>query len=97
MEIINRPAHYTAGGLEAQDVMRAKLNKVEWQGYLKGSCLKYLLRANFKEEHDTDIRKAAWFMARLEETIDERLEDAPKARNDEAFLEGVDLKWGGTD
>lgn len=88
MEVINRPAHYTAGGLEAQDVMRAKLTEIEWQGYLKGSCLKYLLRANFKEEHDTDIRKAAWFMARLEETVDERLDIQAQGVDAEALPKG---------
>ena len=64
-DLINSPTHYTAGGLEAIDVIKAKLTPEEYRGYLKGSNLKYMLRANFKGQHDDDISKAAWFLDEL--------------------------------
>jgi len=62
---IDSPDHYTAGGIEAIDVIRAKLTPEEYRGYLKGSSLKYLLRANFKGQHDKDVHKAVWFVDEL--------------------------------
>jgi hypothetical protein len=94
-DIVSSPPHYTAGGMEAYEVMKAKLTHEEWVGYLKGSALKYILRANFKDEHDTDINKAAWFVDKLKEAVnDNRREDngteqvhdvVPEVRTQEAY------------
>lgn len=69
VEDICSPDHYTAGGLEAIDVIKAKLTPEEYRGYLKGSALKYMLRANFKGQHDKDILKCAWFTEELDYEI----------------------------
>lgn len=45
---IHAPAHYTAGGLEVIDILRAKLTPEEFRGFCKGNIIKYTLRANFK-------------------------------------------------
>lgn len=63
---VNHPPHYTAGGIEALDVLRAKLTPEEYRGYLKGNILKYLLRANFKGKHDQDIGKSTFYAKELE-------------------------------
>lgn len=65
-DMIVSPDHYTAGGIEAIDVIKAKLTPEEYRGYLKGSALKYLLRANFKGQHDKDVLKCAWFVDELD-------------------------------
>ena len=70
-DMINSPDHYTAGGLEAIEVIKAKLTPEEYRGYLKGSNLKYMLRANFKGQHDDDIGKAMWFLDELYYEIEE--------------------------
>jgi hypothetical protein len=63
--MVNNPDHYTVGGFEAIDVIRAKLTPEEYQGYLKGTVLKYLMRSNYKGHHDQDIAKAYWFIEEL--------------------------------
>lgn len=55
------PAHYTVGGYEAIDIIRAKLTPEEYRGYCKGNILKYVMRANYKGHHDQDCKKAAWY------------------------------------
>jgi len=64
---INSPHHYTAGGIETIDFMRAKLSKEQFEGYLLGTALKYLSRARFKRQKKSDYEKARWFVARLVE------------------------------
>lgn len=66
---VNSPAHYTSGGFEAYEIIKAKLTEEEWQGYLKGNVLKYMLRANFKYSHNEDILKAQWYLNKLTESI----------------------------
>ena len=64
-DLVNNPMHYTVGGYEAKDVMKAKLTPEEWRGACKANVLKYLMRANYKSKHDQDIEKAAWYMKEL--------------------------------
>jgi hypothetical protein len=45
---INNPMHYTVGGYEAIDVIKAKLTPEEYRGACKANVLKYLMRANYK-------------------------------------------------
>jgi len=55
------PPHYTAGGIETIDFIRAKLTPDEFRGYLKGSIIKYLSRANLKGNEEQDYRKASFY------------------------------------
>jgi len=64
-EAVNHPDHYTAGGIETIDYLRAKLTPAEFRGFLLGNALKYLSRAGHKGQADTDFRKAAWYVAQL--------------------------------
>jgi len=64
---VNSPVHYTVGGYEALDVIKAKLSPEEFAGYCKGNILKYIMRANYKGHHDTDIEKAAFYSRELAE------------------------------
>jgi hypothetical protein len=66
---VNAPKHYTVGGIEAIDVIKAKLTPEEYRGYLKGNLLKYLMRANYKGDHDKDCKKAAYYGKKLEEAL----------------------------
>jgi hypothetical protein len=58
---IDHPEHYTAGGIEVIDVIKAKLTEEQFVGYLKGSAIKYILRSGHKHEHEKDLRKCIWF------------------------------------
>ena len=65
---VNHPSHYMlAPELEAIDVIRASLTATEYMGYLKGSILKYRLRAGRKGEADQDIAKSDWYRERAVE------------------------------
>lgn len=58
---INHPAHYTAGGIETIDFIRAKLTPEEFIGYCKGNALKYVSRATHKGGAE-DLRKAGKYL-----------------------------------
>jgi len=69
---VNSPAHYTAGGIETIDYMRAKASPEEFRGYLRLNALKYLSRAGLKGDAVTDLKKAAWYINRLIEELQEK-------------------------
>lgn len=62
---VNNPAHYTAGGIECIDYLKAKLTPDEFAGFLRGNVIKYLSRAGKKGGAVEDYKKAAWYLARL--------------------------------
>ncbi|CAH8718452.1 DUF3310 domain-containing protein [Paenibacillus melissococcoides] len=51
-----RPSHYTVGGIETIEIIRAKLTAEEFRGYCKGNVLKYVCRERWKGG-DEDLRK----------------------------------------
>lgn len=67
---VNSPQHYTAGGIETIDYMRAKASPEEFRGYLRLNALKYLSRAGLKGDAVTDLKKAAWYVNRLVEELE---------------------------
>lgn len=64
-EQVNHPDHYTAGGIETIDYLRAKLSPEEYRGFLLGNALKYLSRAGKKGDGAVDLQKAAWYLGEL--------------------------------
>ena len=58
---VHSPAHYTQGGIETIDFIRAKLTPEEFRGYCKGNALKYVSRAELKNG-DEDLRKAGVYL-----------------------------------
>tara|TARA_R100000365_G_C2686150_1_gene29725 strand:+ start:70 stop:375 length:306 start_codon:yes stop_codon:yes gene_type:complete len=67
---VNHPPHYTTGGIETLDVIRAKMSPDRFQGYLMGNALKYLLRCEYKEKRVEDIKKAQFYINSLVEEMD---------------------------
>jgi len=72
-DMVNHPAHYKAGGIEAIDYLQAKLSPEEFAGYCKGNIIKYLSRARHKGTEAQDYKKAHWYCARLVEAFDGKL------------------------
>ncbi len=64
-DVVNKPAHYTSGGIECIDYLKAKLSREGFKGFLRGNVLKYLSRAGLKSNELEDLRKAAWYLERL--------------------------------
>ncbi|MFZ6775822.1 DUF3310 domain-containing protein [Undibacterium sp. Ji83W] len=60
---VNTPQHYTVGGIEFIDILRAKLTPEELRGYFKGNVLKYVIRAELKDglqDYQKCARYANW-------------------------------------
>lgn len=68
-DAVNSPPHYNQGNIECIDAMRSALSVEEYRGYCRGACLKYLWRSNHKNGLE-DLKKCAWYLARLIETFE---------------------------
>jgi nucleoside 2-deoxyribosyltransferase len=56
---VNHPDHYTHGGIEVIDFLKAKgLDR----DFCLGNVVKYVARANFKGRTLEDLRKAQWYL-----------------------------------
>ena len=66
---VNHPSHYTQGDVECIDAIKASMTLEAFIGYLKGNCVKYLWRAGLKNDAIEDVRKAGWYLNKLEETL----------------------------
>jgi len=71
MSIDLQSNYYDIGGIEVNDVIRAKLTREQYIGWLMASVIKYACRANFK--HDTpkrDVEKAGVYLGLLKEELE---------------------------
>jgi hypothetical protein len=66
---VNNPAHYTQGGIECIDALKAALTPEEFIGFLKGNTIKYLWRMNRKTSPSEDSAKAQWYLNKLNEEL----------------------------
>ena len=67
---VNRPAHYTQGGIETRDFIKAKLSKEGWEGYCRGNTIKYLSRLGMKGDALEDAKKAKVYLTWLIESLE---------------------------
>lgn len=65
---VNHPKHYTQGGVECIDAIKAAMDADEFSGYLQGNILKYIWRFR-KKNGVEDLQKARWYLDKL---IEER-------------------------
>jgi hypothetical protein len=56
-EMVNSPSHYTVGGIETYDFIKAKC-----LSYELGNVVKYVARAEWKANKLEDLRKARWYL-----------------------------------
>lgn len=61
---VNNPAHYTNGGIETIDYLKAKMTQEQFRGFLIGNVLKYVSRYPHKNGVE-DLKKAEWYLNRL--------------------------------
>ena len=66
-DLVNHPAHYTAGAVEAIDVIEGAVQAgpTPMSGYLQGQVLKYVLCMWLKGNLLQDAQKAQWYLNRL--------------------------------
>ena len=68
-DLVKSPNHYTIGGIEVKDILKAKLSPEEYRGYCKGNVMKYLMRAEHKGNACQDYAKAAEYSQWLLESV----------------------------
>jgi len=71
-DMINHPPHYTQGGIETIEYIRAKLSPEEYVGYLRGNIFKYTSRIGLKGESSEDSGKIEWYSKELNRFLTER-------------------------
>lgn len=62
---VNHPEHYTSGGIECIDAIKASMTPIEYAGFLKGQILKYVWRYRLKGKPVQDLKKANFYLDRL--------------------------------
>lgn len=68
-ETVNHPKHYTQGGIECIDAIKAAtVNKSGFEATLVGNVIKYLWRYESKGGIE-DIEKALWYLSRLHKEV----------------------------
>jgi hypothetical protein len=70
-DMVNSPAHYTAGRIEAIEVIEDAIEAAPStkQGFLQAQVLKYLLRLWYKSNGKEDAEKAQWYLNRLVDSL----------------------------
>jgi hypothetical protein len=64
-ETINHPDHYQGQGIEVIDI----IDSFELDFY-RGNIVKYILRADKKENELEDLKKAKWYLNKLIEKME---------------------------
>lgn len=71
------PDHYTDGGIETIEYIRAKMSKEEFYGYIKGNAMKYISRVDKKSDKlldkIQDLKKAQWYIDRMVQVHQEEI------------------------
>lgn len=70
MDNVKQPQHYTAGGIETIDFIKAKLTSEQWEGYCLGNVMKYTSRYRLKAGSE-DLFKAKMYLDWLIEGVTE--------------------------
>ena len=72
-DMVNHPNHYMVGGIEALQVIEAKLGGTSnemYRGYLMGNVMKYLMRSPYKGKRVEDLKKAQFYLNELVECFE---------------------------
>jgi len=64
-DVVNSPNHYNNGSIECIEGIQASMSDEAFAGYLKGNCMKYLWRYDYKGKPVEDLQKAQWYLAKL--------------------------------
>ena len=64
-DAVAKPYHYNTGNIECIEAIEESMSEFAFKGYLKGNCMKYLWRYDYKGKPVEDLQKAQWYLARL--------------------------------
>jgi len=68
-DVVNKPKHYNTGNIECIEAIEESMSSVAFKGYLKGNCMKYLWRYDYKGKQVEDLQKAMWYLALLTDKV----------------------------
>jgi len=68
-DVVNNPDHYNTGAVECIVAIEESMSSVAFKGYLKGNCMKYLWRYDYKGKQVEDLQKAQWYLSRLTQVV----------------------------
>lgn len=71
-DAVNHPSHYTAGGIECIDCIKAALGE-NFIGFLMGNVIKYSYRYRHKNGIE-DLKKARWYLDRAIKEVSDNAE-----------------------
>jgi len=66
---VNAPQHYNTGNIECIEAIQESMSAEAYKGYLKGNCMKYLWRYDYKGKQVEDLQKAQWYLAKLTQVV----------------------------
>lgn len=66
-DVVNHPSHYKVGGIETIDFIEAKE-----LDYHLGNVVKYISRADHKDEKLENLKKAQWYLNRAVSNLEKR-------------------------
>lgn len=68
---VERPAHYNQGSIECIDYIKEVLGPTGFAAYCHGNMLKYQHRYRHKGRPLEDMKKAEWYLNKMNETLEE--------------------------
>ena len=68
-DMVGAPKHYNTGNIECIEAIEESMSSVAFKGYLKGNCMKYLWRYDYKGKSVEDLQKAGWYLNKLTEMV----------------------------
>ena len=69
VDAVNNPDHYNTGNIECIEAIEESMSSVAFKGYLKGNCMKYLWRYDYKGKQVEDLQKTGWYLNKLTEIV----------------------------
>ena len=70
-DMVGAPYHYNTGNIECIEAIEESMSSVAYKGYLKGNCMKYLWRYDYKGKQVEDLQKAGWYLNKLTDMVTE--------------------------
>lgn len=68
-DVVNKPGHYNTGNIECIEAIEESMSAEAFKGYLKGNCMKYLWRYDYKGKQVEDLRKCQWYLNKLTDMV----------------------------
>lgn len=67
-DLVDKPAHYNNGGIEAIDYIKQQLGHDGFIAYCEGNVIKYGHRWRYKNGVE-DLKKKKWYLERMIEEV----------------------------